>query len=197
MGSEEYKKVDIRLIVASNKDLKEAIQEGEFREDLYYRVNVFPIHVPPLRERQEDIPVLANHFLKQYAERHRKPVSRIDPGAMGILQGYYFPGNVRELENIIETAVLMASEEEIESKDLPLQFQDGALEKSPLAVPRTNEELKEEKRRINEELERKFLIQALKQHSGKITDAAQATGMNRAMFHSLISKHSIDPREYR
>lgn len=197
VGSQEFKKVDIRLIVATNRDLKAATEDGTFRQDLYYRVNVFPIHLPPLRERTEDVPILANYFLLKHSEQYKKPVVRIHPEAMGLLENYAFPGNVRELQNTIETAVVLATSEEIERKDLPAPFQDGSFEKSPMAVPRTNEELKLEKKRITEELERQFVLQSLKRHSGKVADAARETGMNRTMFHEMISKYSIDTREYR
>jgi DNA-binding NtrC family response regulator len=197
VGSQEYKKVDIRLIVATNRDLKKATEEGTFRQDLFFRVNVFPLHLPPLRERVEDIPVLANYFLLKHSEQYKKPVVRIQPEALGLLESYAFPGNVRELENIIETAVVLATGEEVEQKDLPAQFQDGSYEKSPTAVPRTNEELKVEKKRITEDLERLFVVHSLKRHNGKVADAARETGMNRTMFHDLISKYNIDTREYR
>lgn len=197
VGAQEYKKVDIRLIVATNRDLERATGDGAFRKDLFYRVNVFPLHLPPLRERVEDIPILANYFLLKYSERYKKPVVRIHPEALGLLESYAFPGNVRELENIIETAVVLATGEEVERKDLPAQFQGDSFEKSPRAVPRTNEELKQEKRRITEELERRFVVHSLKRHGGKVADAARETGMNRTMFHELITKYGIDTGEYR
>lgn len=196
-GSHDYKKVDIRLITATNKDLEMSSREGTFREDLFFRINVFPIHIPPLRERSGDILLLASHFLHEYSQRHKKPVSGIHTEVVGLLQSYSFPGNVRELENIIETAVVLASGEEIQRKDLPAQFQDGFFEKAPSAVPRTNEELKQEKKRLSEELEEKFVIQSLTRNRGKVVDAAKETGMNRTMLHDLITKYCIDIREYR
>ena len=197
VGSQEFKKVDIRLIVATNRDLKSAMERGVFRQDLFYRVNVFPIHLPPLRERPEDIALLANYFLWKHSDRYKKPVVRIHPEVLGMLENYAFPGNVRELENIIETAVVLATGEEVERKDLPAHFQDSSFEKSPRAVPRNNEELKLEKKRITEELERQFVVHSLKRHGGKVADAARETGMNRTMFHELISKYAIDTSEYR
>src|SRR5882757_1398009 len=119
LGSNEELDVDVRVIAATNKDLEKAIAAGEFREDLFYRLSVIPIHVPALRERREDIPLLARHFLEQFRKSMEKPIQGISPEAMGLLESYDWPGNVRELENTIERAVALESGMEISPRVLP------------------------------------------------------------------------------
>src|SRR5512141_3163605 len=109
LGSERTEKIDLRVIAATNRDLRQMVAEGRFQEDLFYRLNVIPIHIPPLRERRDDIPVLVEHFVRKHAQRTGRRFDRIDPGAMDRLQGYDWPGNVRELENTIERAIVLAS----------------------------------------------------------------------------------------
>ena len=135
LGSTRTVKVDIRVIAATNKDLTKEVKEGRFREDLYYRLNVVPITMPPLRERKEDIPPLADHFLAVYREKNRKPLKGISGKALDLLVRYDWPGNIRELENCIERAVIMAREEMITPADFPPQIQrlsgEGEKEGSP------------------------------------------------------------------
>jgi len=119
LGSNEELDVDVRVIAATNKDLEKAIAAGEFREDLFYRLSVIPIHVPSLRERRDDIPLLARHFLEQFRKSMEKPIQGISPEAMSLLESYDWPGNVRELENTIESAVALESGAEISARVLP------------------------------------------------------------------------------
>jgi len=119
VGGEETLEVDVRVIAATNKNLTEEIRKGTFREDLYYRLNVIPIFVPPLRERKDDVPLLASHFLQKFCQEKGKDVTSISPDVMEILLAHSWPGNVRELENVIEHAIIIAKQEKILPKDLP------------------------------------------------------------------------------
>ena len=109
LGSERTERVDVRVIAATNRDLRQLVGEGRFQEDLFYRLNVIPVHLPPLRDRREDIPVLAEHFIAKHAQRTGKPIDRVEDGVLAALQQYGWPGNVRELENTIERAVVLSS----------------------------------------------------------------------------------------
>ena len=125
MGSEKSISVDVRIIAATNKDLKEAIKKGEFREELYYRLNVVPVFLPPLRGRKEDIPLLANHFLKKYNNEVKKKIQGFSEEAMTLLLNYSWPGNVRELENVVERAVILAEGDSIEPESFNQLLERG------------------------------------------------------------------------
>jgi len=198
VGGTKAKRVDIRLIAATNKDLEKMIQEGTFREDLYYRLNIVPISIPLLRERQEDIPMLAVHFLKKYAEEMGKTIKGFTPEAMGKLMRYSWPGNVRELENVVERTVVMIDDEMVGEVHLILPGQN---EKEPLPehVPLTSEELKELKKQIREkaveEVEKAFVLNALERHNWNVTRAAEEVGMLRPNFQALMRKYNLRVRE--
>jgi transcriptional regulator with GAF, ATPase, and Fis domain len=173
------------------------IAEGTFREDLYYRINVFPIESPPLRERREDIPTLAFHFLREYSEELGKNVDEISDGALNVLLNYGWPGNVRELENTMHRAVLLATDKVIRKAHLiSLMEADPRLE---LAVPRTGEELKRLKKEAREKsvehIEKAFVLEALKRNAWNVTRSAEDTGMLRANFQVLMKKHGIRVKE--
>ena len=181
--------VDVKVIAATNRDLEAAMRSGEFREDLYYRLAAFPIVIPPLRERREDISQLVNHVLKQYAERYSEPVKRISPSAMRELLAYDWPGNVRELSGVIERAALMETTGIIQATGLPSHLRSarperGAAEESaapaqvlPLAV-----------------VERQAVLRALKASAHNVTRAAHALGINRSTLHRKLKKHGLSPR---
>jgi transcriptional regulator with PAS, ATPase and Fis domain len=194
VGGTKLKKVDIRLIAATNKDLPEKIKEGTFREDLYYRLNIVPIPLPPLRERQEDISLLAEHFLKKYCQEMGKNPQRLSPAATGLLMRYSWPGNVRELENLMERVVIMTDEEVILPKHFPFPLQEGS-EGITFDVPKTSEELKELKRHLRdravEEAERLFVLGALTRNEWNVTRSAKEVGMLRPNFQALMRKHNI------
>jgi DNA-binding NtrC family response regulator len=125
VGGTKVKKVDIRLIAATNKDLPEMIKEGTFREDLFYRLNIVPLHLPPLRERPEDIPLLAQHFLEKYCRELDKKTKTFSPAAVELLMRHSWPGNVRELENTMERVAVMTDEETILPRHFPLPLQEA------------------------------------------------------------------------
>ncbi len=197
VGGTKSKKVDIRLIAATNKDLEKMIQEGTFREDLYYRLNIVPIYLPPLKERQEDIPALAVHFLKKYSEEMGKSIKGFTPEAMEKLMRYPWPGNVRELENVIERTVVMMEDEmvRVEHLILPSQRRSEEIER----IPTTSEELKEIKKQLREkaveEIERAFVLKALERNQWNVTRAAEEVGMLRPNFQALMRKYGLRVRE--
>jgi DNA-binding NtrC family response regulator len=194
VGGTKIKKVDVRLIAATNKDLQEKIKEGTFREDLFYRLNIVPIHLPPLRERLEDIPLLAEHFLLKYCREMRKNLKKMSPAFLDLLKSYSWPGNVRELENIMERIVIMTDEEEIQPKHFPIPIQPKE-ERIAFQVPRTSEELKELKKHLRdraiEEIERLFVLQALSRNDWNVTKSAKEVGMLRQNFQALMRKYNI------
>ncbi|MDZ7330459.1 MAG: sigma-54 dependent transcriptional regulator [candidate division KSB1 bacterium] len=183
VGGTELIKVDVRVISATNKDLEEAMKKGEFREDLYYRISVFPIKLPPLRERKEDIPLLAAHFLKKYNEQENKQIEGISPDALELLMAYNWPGNVRELENAIERAVVLASDNEITPKDLPAAVRSLGEKK-----------LYESDNTLSswiEKLEEEALRQALLENEGNISKTAKKLGIGRATIYRKAKKYGL------
>jgi DNA-binding NtrC family response regulator len=186
VGSNTTLKTDVRVIAATHRDLEEAMKKDLFREDLYYRLNVIAIRLPPLRERKEDIPLLIDHFLKEYSEENQKKVSDVSKEARALLLRYPYPGNVRELENIIERAVVLCRGEVIVSQDLPFHVRDETSEKlwqSPGREKTLPESL--------EEIEKDLIVRALHQHQGVQTRAAEALGISERVLRYKIRKYGI------
>jgi DNA-binding NtrC family response regulator len=196
VGDTKSQPANFRLITATNKDLKAMVAAGTFRDDLYYRINIFPIHVPALRERRDDIPALAMHFLKILSEELGKKVTDISEGAMSALVNYDWPGNVRELENALHRAVILAQDNVIRQAHL-VNIMDMA-PRLELNVPRTGEELKRVKKAARENsvetVERLFVLEALKRNSWNVTKSAEETGMQRPNFQALMKKYNIRVR---
>lgn len=188
VGSNETRKVDVRLIAATNRNLREMIKEGTFREDFYYRLNVINIYVPPLRKRKEDIPLLIDHFIKKFAEENGKPIQGISREAMDLLMKYDYPGNVRELENMIERAVVLARGEIIEKEDLPIQFhiKNGSNETlPPLDYYPGNF------REKVEAFEKDLIVQALKEADYNQSKAARALGLSERNLRYKMNKYGL------
>ena len=196
VGGTTPKKVDIRIIAATNKDLEKMIKEETFREDLYYRLNIVPITLPGLKERQEDIPMLAMHFLNKYAEEMGKSIKGFTPAAMEKLVRYAWPGNVRELENIIERTIVMSEGEMVQPEHLPLPSEKADAE---IEVPETSEELKEIKKQLREkaveDVEKAFILRALERNHWNVTRAAEEVGMLRPNFQAMMRKYGLRARE--
>jgi len=197
VGSTVTQTTNVRLIAATNKDLKAMVAEGTFREDLYYRINVFPIHAPALRERRDDIPALAFHFLKNVCDELGKPVPEISAGAMSVLMNYDWPGNVRELENVIQRAVILSSGETIRQGHVASIVEGGP--RPDFDVPRTSEDLKRVKKIMREksveEIEKAFVLETLKRNDMNVTRSAEETGMQRTNFQALMKKYNIRVRD--
>ncbi|MBK7857156.1 MAG: sigma-54-dependent Fis family transcriptional regulator [Archangiaceae bacterium] len=197
LGSNEAPEhVDVRLICATNRNLAAMAHEGRFREDLYYRVGVVTIELPSLRSYKDNLEILAQVFLQQAAERHGRKVASISREAMALLHAYDFPGNVRELKNALEHAVIMTSSEEVRAEDLPPVMRGGAAEKAlPEKVaspaPRSLAELREQWLAPHE---RAYVQQLLEASGGKVDDAAKRAGVNRVTFYRLMNKHGLKLR---
>ena len=184
--------VDIRLVSATNRDLRDQVLKGKFREELYYRVNVIAIPLPPLRERQGDITLLAHHFLKKYAEGRQPALKGFDSDALGMLEAYPWPGNVRELQNVVERAVALVEGETITVRDLPdhVNSQRPAGKGEPVAAV-GNLPLKDAKEEWMRRLEAAYLKELLDRHGGNISQAARDAGVDRKTLHRLINKHKL------
>ena len=193
VGDTRTQRANFRLICATNKDLPAMVAAGTFREDLFYRVNVFPIRVPPLRERRDDIPALAFHFLKGFNEVLGKQVTEVSTGAMSAIMNHDWPGNVRELENTIQRAVILAADNVIRQAHLG-EIVDTSL-RLDLDVPKTSDELKQTKKAAREKsvesIEKSFVLAALRRNSWNVTRSAEETGMQRANFQALMKKHNV------
>jgi transcriptional regulator with PAS, ATPase and Fis domain len=187
VGDVVTRRVRVRVIAATNRELEGAIQRGEFREDLFYRFNTFTITLPSLRERVEDMPVLAYHFLRTAAAKVNKKVDRISADALDLLNRYGWPGNLRELENIIERAVVLTSDRSIEARHLPLHLQEPG--KMEVGV---DDGLLAGKERLIRQFERQAILGFLRETGGNISAAARKARITRRNFHRLISKYSID-----
>ncbi|MGM0574657.1 MAG: sigma-54-dependent transcriptional regulator [Myxococcota bacterium] len=203
LGGSHPRPVDVRVVSATHRDLEHMVQEGTFREDLYYRLAVFPIRLPPLREREGDVPLLAYHFMRKYAEEEGKAITGIDAVAMRTLELYSFPGNVRELENIISRAVVVASGVRIGVGDLPpsvveatrhLRLQDGQDEPSPITPDMSLEKAFELLFQTPDEVpsletvEGELIRRALRLHDGKVVHAAKTLGMSRATLYRRLDR---------
>jgi len=192
--------VDIRLIAATNRPLRVMVQEGNFREDLFFRLNIIPVNLPPLRERKGDLELLIHHFIARFAEEVGKDIRGIMPDAVSALEQHPFPGNVRELENIIQRGVVLAKGDTIRKFDLELLEQDTDNSLRLQHVPYTADELKESKRLLRdkaiEPLEKAFVLQALERNSWNVTRAAEVTGMQRPNFQTMMKKLGISSRDH-
>ena len=193
VGDTRTQSANFRLITATNKDLKAMVADGTFREDLYYRINIFPIPIPPLRERRDDIPPLAFHFLRVFSEELGKKVTEFSEGAMSALVHHDWRGNVRELENTVHRAVILASDKVVRQAHLANII--DTLPQLDLDVPRTSDELKRIKKVAREKsvenIEKLFVLEALKRNAWNVTRSAEETGMQRANFQALMKKYDI------
>lgn len=199
VGDVDSRYVDVRLIAATNRNLPVLVKEGSFREDLFYRINVIGITLPPLRDRSDDIPLLAYHFLQLYSSRMKKKINGISVDALQALQNYSWVGNVRELENVIERAVVLANSDSITSKNLPAKVLSESFylvdESSGMDI--SNYSYREAKDRALSSFNRAYLSSLLKESKGNISFASERAGMDRSNFKKLIKRYAIDINEFR
>lgn len=188
VGGNETIRANVRVIAATNRNLEKQLEQGVFREDLYYRLNVFPIHIPPLRERKSDILLLADHFIEKYASSNLKIVRRISTPAIELLSNYHWPGNVRELENVIERSVILSVDEVIHPHHLPPSLQSA--ESSNTNLHGTLEE-------AIENLERDLILDALKTTKGNMARAARILGITERIMGLRVKKYDIESRHFR
>ena len=178
--------MNVRIIAATNQDLEDLVSKGSFRKDLYFRLNVFPIRVPPLRERSEDVPLLVSHFIQKNEQKVRKRFLRVSPQAMALLTTYSWPGNIRELENAIQRMMVVAKDETLELEDLPPQIRGMAGE------PRDGaKDLKEMVRESGEIVERRVILDALAKAGGNVTHAARLLVISRATLQSKMKSFGL------
>ncbi|MGC8928289.1 MAG: sigma-54-dependent transcriptional regulator [Myxococcota bacterium] len=186
IGSNENIKIDVRIVSATNKDLNQLIKEGKFREDLYYRLNVIEIDLPPLRERREDILILATHFLKRFSTQQNKVIKGFAPETIIALENYNWPGNIRELENAIERSVVMTRSDVIKFQDLPSYItRVNNKERERF----TGERYADAKKRVIESFEKNYFSELLKRTGGNISKAAELAGMDRSNLAKLLKKY--------
>ncbi|MEX2301732.1 MAG: sigma-54 dependent transcriptional regulator [Bryobacterales bacterium] len=177
VGSSKLRTVNARMISATNADVRREVEEGRFREDLLFRLNTVEIQLPPLRQRKEDIPLLANHFLQRYSRRYRKEVSGFEHTALQVILDHPWPGNVRELDHALQRAVLMAKSEQLSSADLGLQpRRDGAGRIEDMSL---------------DDVERFLIKKALEKNDGNVTEAARALGLSRSAMYRRLQKHGL------
>ncbi|VBB44709.1 Nitrogen fixation protein AnfA [uncultured Paludibacter sp.] len=188
IGSTKSIKVDVRIICATNRDLEEMIQSGIFREDLYYRINVFPIYIPPLRERINDIPILTDFFIEKFNARHGKNIKRITASAIDTLMVYHWPGNIRELENCIERACILSTDNVLRTNNLPASLQTAkgteTMQSGTLDI-------------ILGKMEKQIIIDALIATKGNNTKAAEQLGITERMMGIRVKKYKIDAKRYK
>jgi two-component system response regulator HydG len=187
VGSDETINVNVRIIAATNRDLQEEVSTGKFREDLFYRLNVVTLMVPPLRKRPDDIPLLAQYFLNKYAEKNRKQVKGFTPLAMDMFLKYEWPGNVRELENALERAVILLPGDYISEKELPLSITDAYPLDDPKPVP--HNEISQGQSLEN--IEKSAILTALEESGGNKSEAARKLGINRRTLYKKLEKFSV------
>jgi transcriptional regulator with PAS, ATPase and Fis domain len=188
VGGKTSRKIDFRLITATNEPLEDLVHAGRFREDLYYRIQVVPIFVPPLRERHRDIPLLVDHFMRLYCAANRLPLKRFEPEALEVLEEHPWPGNVRELENLVQRLVLMVGDQVIAVKHLPQQIlYTSTAQQESLLIPDEGIDFDKEMERI----EAAYVQAALRRTDGKKTAAAALLRINAQKIKYLCRKHRI------
>ena len=192
IGDDEDRRVDVRIVTATNRELDQLVASGAFRQDLYYRINVFPMHLPPLRERPEDIALLVHHFINKYRGRIGKAIDGVAPAALARFAAYDFPGNVRELENKVHQAMVVAAGPVIEDADVALPR--GRVQTVRPDVERPFRELKQE---TIDAFEIQYLTELLRVHKGNLAQAARAAGMDRKNLWALVERHGLDRTRFK
>ena len=191
VGGLQTIKVDVRLVAATNRNLQQDVREGLFREDLFYRLNVMPIHVPPLRERKEDIPALVRYFVDQFNRKLDRQITGADAEVMELLRDHDWPGNIRELENLIERLVLMAKGGEIVMGDVPAELIEAVEEKAQTAAPGEKKSIKELIREKTGDIEKQMIVRVLEECEGNISKAARQLGLSRRGLHLKLAKYNL------
>jgi len=192
IGDDQDRRVDVRIVTATNRDLDQLVARGSFRQDLYYRINVFPMHLPALRERPEDIALLVHHFIAKYRARLGKPIDGIAPGALRRFAAYDFPGNVRELENKVHQAMVVAEGPVIGEADIALPATRAAGARPDIARP-----FRELKQEAIVAFEKAYLTELLREHRGNLARAARAAGMDRKNLWALAVRHGLDRAQFK
>lgn len=188
LGSSKPIRVNVRIICATNRNLEELMEKGLFREDLYYRINVFPIYIPPLRERINDIPLLADFFIEKFNDRHGRNIRRITSSAIDTLMVYHWPGNIRELENCIERACILSQDNVIRTNNLPASLQTAITSETQQSGTLDI---------ILGKMEKQIIIDALTSTKGNSSRAADQLGITERMMGIRTRKYNIDPKRFK
>jgi transcriptional regulator with GAF, ATPase, and Fis domain len=196
VGGEDFKKSDARIIAATNVDLKKMCEDGIFRNDLYYRLNVFPIEVPPLRERIEDIPNLVEIFLTRLNKFYNKEISQVHPDVIDALACYSWPGNIRELENLIERAYILEVTSQLTPESFPKELFENSGHTGSVLL-NTSMKLSYARQKAVESFERMYLVELLSQNKGKVKSSAEAAGITTRQLNKLMSKYSIKKEQFK
>jgi transcriptional regulator with PAS, ATPase and Fis domain len=201
LGTNTPLQVNVRLIFATNKNLQQMVTNGTFREDFYYRIDVYPIILPALKERKMDILPIAYHFLNQFNQKMGKRITGFDEETVNRLTEYDWPGNVRQLRNMIERAAILCETDKISLNDLPLLGELDDIDQLLENIPSTNEELKRIKKEIRQKavrkVEKNFILNALVKNNWNVTQAAKSVGLQRSNFHNLMKKYEITLQQRR
>ena len=196
VGDNNVIKIDVRIVCATHRDLKAEVQAGLFREDLFYRLHVLPIRLPPLRERKEDIPLLAMHFLERHARTYHRDLTGFEPDALHALTLYAWPGNVRELENAVERSAAAASAQQIAYRDLPPEVQARPEGKLPMEML-ANMPYKEAVETARERVSHDSLVAVMREFNGNVTRAAERAAMERESLHRLLRRHGLRSEDFK
>jgi two-component system nitrogen regulation response regulator NtrX len=188
VGAAESLQVDVRVVAATNKVLEEEIERGNFREDLFYRLNVIPFHVPPLRDRAEDIPLLADYFLQEFTKAYGRKPKELTPEAYRVLGGYHWPGNVRELRNLIERIVILNPQVRVDARHIPLNVPKRSVVDRPMDRFGSLQELREA-------VEREYILKKLEEANGNVTRTAELLGLERSNLYRKMKTLGIGPKE--
>jgi two-component system response regulator AtoC len=192
VGGKDWVKVDVRVVAATNRNLADLVREGRFRQDLYYRLNVVGIRLPPLRERVEDIPLLARHFLKRYSQESGKPVTAIADSAMELLCAYSWPGNIRELENAMEQAVVLSSQPVLTPDDFPVGIRDNVASTSIDRPPANGQFLFSDIPTL-EEVKKRYVLHVLTRNQGNVSRTARVLNIDRRSLYRMLARYKIEP----
>jgi two-component system nitrogen regulation response regulator NtrX len=187
VGASEFVQVDVRVIAATNKNLQEEIERGNFREDLFYRLNVIPFYVPPLRDRKEDIPLMADYFLREFTTRYGRKPKELTAEAYKVLQEYPWPGNVRELKNLMERIVIMNPQVRVDSRHIPLHRGRRPAEQAVVRFASLQE--------VRESAEREYILKKLEETHGNVTRTAELLGLERSNLYRKMKALGIAPKE--
>ncbi|MDH3974196.1 MAG: sigma-54 dependent transcriptional regulator [Deltaproteobacteria bacterium] len=191
LGEPKPCRADIRIVTATNRELLSLVKDCLFRDDLYYRLNIVTLHIPPLRERKGDIPILVDHFLAKYAREYGKAPQSVTKGAMNAFCSYSWPGNVRELENKVQQLVVTLTSPEISESNVQLPLNNPARSECDLR------NFNEAKKKAIEAFEKDYLVNLLTEHGGDVANAAKGTGKNRTALWNLLKKHNLSPKQFR
>jgi DNA-binding NtrC family response regulator len=196
LGAREAEKSDARIICATNRDLEKLVQQGKFRQDLYYRIHIIAMTIPPLRDRKEDIPLLADQFLYRFAVLNNKPIERFSPEVYARFYAYPWPGNIRELENAVERAVVLCPGPTITPQDLPVEIAKTPQDPADQGYLHEGSSSHTEKRThvVDDavaQTERELILRVLDRHAGNVTRAAQELGMHRATLYRKLKSLAI------